>query len=795
MKRNHIIATSAMALAIAAPGIAQAQQAEDPGAAAPETVSGGQLEEIVVTAQRRSENLQRAAVAVSVVGADSLAKANVTQSSQLTALVPALQVAASGATNLFYLRGVGTFAVNAFSDPAIAFNYDGVYVGRPSATTGVFYDVERVEVLKGPQGTLYGRNATGGAINILPAKPVIGEMSGHFSATLGNYDTVTLQGAANFGLSDTTAVRFAGIYSKHDGYLSDGTQDEDGKGGRVQFLFEPSSDFSIRIGADYFESGGKGGGAAIAAIRNPFTGAVTESPLGRNVGVFDPRMTAIFASQYSFQIGRTLGPLQPGPGQDSSFRGVNAEVNWTSDLGTLTFVPAFRNAKLKARNAVPSFYSDFDEDTDQYSAELRFASPNGGVLQYLLGGYYYHEESNVRDSFHQQALGNFITGRLKTRSAALFGRLTWNVSDTLRLTGGLRYTDDRKTIDGSASTFINVCLAPSCPGGLILGYGRTPADMIAANGLLGPFPSPVPAFGAVFVSPTAPGNIVGRNIAVVDAAQSTSKLTYRLGVEYDAGPNSLVYASFETGYRGGGFSFAADVSRQQYQPETIEAFTLGTKNRFMGNRLQINAEAFYWKYKDQQVAHFGVDTTGASAFFTENIGNSRNFGGEIESQFLLTPTTLVSANVQYLDAKYTDFTYTTPAPPPTRCQVTPGTPSTVDCSGLRALRAPRWTMNLGLRQTVPVGSHKVVFDGNARYQSTSYVGFELLDAQRQQGYWTGSASLTFGPEDDGWSLSAFVNNIGDQRPWGDIIYNGNANLFSGAPGAPRLYGVRFSVKY
>lgn len=798
MKRNYIIATSALAYALAVPGgIAHAQVAQDEVATDGEASVDGQLEEIVVTAQRRAENLQRAAVAVSVVGADALANGNVTQSSQLTTLVPALQVSSSGATNLFYLRGVGTFAVNAFSDPAIAFNYDGVYVGRPSATTGVFYDVERVEVLKGPQGTLYGRNATGGAINILPAKPRIGETSGNFSATVGNYDTITLQGGANFGVSDTSAIRLAGVFSKHDGYLSDGTSDEDGKGARIQFLVEPTTDLTIRIGADYFENGGLGGGAALAAIRDPFTGNITPSPLGRDVGVFDPRVEEILTSQYNFQVGRTLGPLQPEPGTDSKFWGANAEVNLTTNFGTFTFVPAYRKAHLKARNGVTTFFSDFDEETDQYSAELRFASPSDGPLQYLLGGYYYREESDVRDSFHQQALTNFITGILETRSAAAFGRLTWNISDTLRLTGGLRYTDDRKTIDGNANTFINICLAPACPDGLLLSYAPTADEMIATNGLIGPFPSPNPAFGSVFISPapTAANNIVGRNIAVVDAVQSTSKLTYRLGAEFDAGPNSLIYASYETGYRGGGFSFAADVSKQQYQPETIKAFTLGSKNRFMGNRLQINAEAFYWKYEDQQVAHFGVDTTGASAFFTENIGNSRNFGGEIESQFLATPTTLLSANIQYLDAKYTDFTYITPAPPPTRCAVIPGSPSTVDCSGLTALRAPRWTMNFGLRQTVPLGSYQVVFDGSARYQSGSYIGFELLDAQRQESYWTGSVSAAFGPENEDWAITAFVNNIGDQRPWGNNIYNNIANLFAAAPGAPRLYGLRLSVKY
>ncbi|NOW48892.1 iron complex outermembrane receptor protein [Novosphingobium sp. SG751A] len=796
-----IIHTLTATLALVLAGQAQrahAQQAAstpaDPGTPAAGNTSTG-IADIVVTAQRRSENLQRAAVAVSVLGADSLLRANVTQSSQLTALVPALQVSTSGATNLFYLRGVGTFAVNAFSDPAIAFNYDGVYVGRPSATTGVFYDVERVEVLKGPQGTLYGRNATGGAINILPAKPVIGETGGNASVTVGNYGTVNLQGAVNLSLSNSAALRVSGIYAKHNGYLSDGANDEDGKGGRIQLLVKPAASLSVKIGADYYHAGGKGGGAALVATIDPFTRALSPSPLGRDVGLFDPRAQAILTGQYNFQVKRNLGPLSPSSYQDSTFWGVNADINWTTDAGTLTFVPAYRRAQVNARNGVTSFISDFNEDTKQTSVELRFASPNTGMFRYLLGGYYYKENSTIRDGFLQQALANFLTGDLSTRSAAVFGRATVAVSDQLRFTGGLRYTDDRKTINGAGDLLVDVCLAPACTNGLLLGYGRSVADMATNMGLIGPLPSPVPAFGSIYVSPTAPGNIVGRNVAPINAVQSNSKLTYRLGVEYDAGPRSLLYASFETGYRGGGFSFAADKSKQLYRPETISAFTIGFKNRFMDNRLQLNAEVFYWRYKDQQVAHLGVDSTGSSAFFTENIGNSRNFGGEIEVQFAASPRTLLSANIQYLDAEYTQFSYTTPTPPPTRCKVMAGAVSTVDCSGLQALRAPRWTMNFGLRHTVPVGGYKVVFDGTARYQSSTYVGFELLDAERQLGYWSGSASLAFMPKSEAWSLSAFVNNIGDQRPWGDIIYNGNAGILAGSPGAPRLFGLRASGKF
>lgn len=221
------------------------------------------LAEIVVTAQRKSENLQKAAIAIASVGGDTLRSAGVVNPAQLTALVPSLQVSnGNGAYANFYIRGVGNFTGNALTESAIAFNYDGVYVARPSSTSGFFYDLERVEVLKGPQGTLYGRNATGGAINVLPRQPQF-EWGGHANASYGNYDAVNLEGAINAPLAPDLAVRLTGIYNRHDGYMKDGTDDQKEYGGRLQLRYEPTSELSILIGADYFHQGGKGPGGTL----------------------------------------------------------------------------------------------------------------------------------------------------------------------------------------------------------------------------------------------------------------------------------------------------------------------------------------------------------------------------------------------------------------------------------------------------------------------------------------------------------------------------------------------------
>lgn len=176
-----------------------------------------------------------------------------------------------------------------------------------------------------------------------------------------------------------------------------------------------------------------------------------------------------------------------------------------------------------------------------------------------------------------------------------------------------------------------------------------------------------------------------------------------------------------------------------------------------------------------------------------------NFGGEVEAKYLATPTTLLSANIQYLSAKYTKFAYQTPAPPPTRCKVTGPAPggvqSTVDCSDLTALRSPTWTMVYGVQQTIPLGDNKIVLEGSARYQSDSYIGFELLDAERQSAYWSGQASITFSPNSELWSVSAFANNIHRRRPYTDMIYDAIFNNIAASVGAPTLYGVRLAASF
>ncbi|HEU0043510.1 TonB-dependent receptor [Sphingomonas sp.] len=252
-----------MTLAIGWPAFAQTAE---PGALAGDAtaqVPSQGLEDIIVTAQRRSESLQRAAVAVDVVTAGDLAAAGVVTATTLNAAVPSLSVQqGGGANNVFFIRGVGNFTLNGYSDPAIAFDLDGVYMGRPTSTTATFFDLERIEVLKGPQGTLYGRNATGGAVNVIPVRPRIHELSVAASAGYGNYNASDLEAVVNVPLGPLAAFRIAGKLVDRDGYNQDGTLDDVGHGVRAQLLFQPTDRLNIRLAADYSHQDGAGPGGS-----------------------------------------------------------------------------------------------------------------------------------------------------------------------------------------------------------------------------------------------------------------------------------------------------------------------------------------------------------------------------------------------------------------------------------------------------------------------------------------------------------------------------------------------------
>ena len=227
--------------------------------------------------------------------------------------MPALTIQPTSTGNLVFIRGVGNFTLTPNSDPATAFNYDGVYIGRPTGTNGVFFDLERVEVLKGPQGTLYGRNATGGAINIIPVQPRLGELSGYGSVSYGNYDTLTAEGAVNAPLGENGAIRISGSHAEHDGYLRDGTTDQNDYSLRAQIKAKLTPDLTVRLAADYARIGGVGTSVSYQGYYNftPLSGGYVfvPAPSGIAEGIFTPLAQAFRQTLVAGPAGRRLPPV------------------------------------------------------------------------------------------------------------------------------------------------------------------------------------------------------------------------------------------------------------------------------------------------------------------------------------------------------------------------------------------------------------------------------------------------------------------------------------------------------
>lgn len=743
MNRRFLVPTGIIAAVLGVQG-AWAQDAAPETQEAVSESPQGNLEEIVVTAQRREESTQRAAIAIAALSPQKIA--GVTDVTGLSKLVPAVQFSASqSADPLVYIRGVGSLAGNSLTEPAVTFGYDGVPVARTYHTAGLLFDLARVEVLKGPQGTLYGRNATGGAVNLILRRPQLGELGFDVGVEVGNYNRFSVDGAVNLPLGDAVALRLSGQRVKRDGYYSDGAGDQDTISGRAQVLFQPvGSNLSFNLGVDYSRQRGIGpGGVSLAGETiNAAAGSIMAPgfPASERVGAGDPRLAPIYATNLMF--------YDPAKRRNDNHNwGVTGNLEWATDIGTLTVIPAYREAKLDYY-ALGGFGIDDKEKDQQTSVEIRFASNKDSRFSWIVGGYYMKEvneaafladAANPPPSFGPASpfsFTNLNTWRLETETKAIFADGTFNVTDNLRVFGGIRYTIENKSADG-----VHLSDGP--------------------------------------VAPVNPSNPIFLNDSLTFKAA-----TWRAGAQWDIADRSMVYASVSRGFHSGGFFFTHD--DPIYKPEFLTAYTLGTKNELMDRRLRVNIEAFYWRYVDQQISHITFDSVGSVVFATQNVGAVDIKGLEFEGEFLATPNTLLTANVQYLDSKYDEFTFVQAfIPPNTGCPSSPGPIYVVNCAGRRPPLAPKWTMNLGVQQTIPLSSGaSFVVNLRTHYQSDTQTTVEDVPVGLQPAYWLSDASITYNSPNKALSVTAFIDNITDET----ILATTFANPFSGAiPGSPPLY--------
>jgi iron complex outermembrane receptor protein len=726
---------------------------------------GDALETIIVTALRRSEDVQHAAVSVNVLTPDLLAKASVYSVANLTAIVPALQSSNQGGESQMYIRGVGSLSSGGFTSGAVAFNYNGEYIAATNGFNGLFFDVERIEVLKGPQGTLYGRNATGGAVNLITRGAELGTDGGYFGAQYGNYNEILTNGAINTALGDKTAVRFAFQTENHDGYMSDGTDDAKNLSVRLSLNSQLNSDLSVKLVTDYTKLGGRNTGAAILPLgTTPIRG-----------GLSSPEAISYYnnAAANSFIFPGAVVPIPENLSRvDTPIAGVLADIEWRTAFGTLSVVPAYRKLNDSTIYSDPGFFAVIRTHQDQASIEARWASDDKTPFRYLVGAYYFHQHNHLDYDFDGAFLGVFVQkGTLSTSSPAAFSQLTYAITDAFRLTGGVRYTEERKTIDATDGV--------AAPVVFTSGPGLNPL-------VIGP---PVPSI-------------------VTNAARSFTSTTWKAGVEWDVSAESLLYANVSTGFKAGGFFFSQ--ANNSFEPERVTSYTLGSKNRFFSDRLQLNVEAFLLKYRDQQFTHLAFVTGLTGPVLgapTENVGRSTIKGIETELQWLPTSTSLLSADVQYINSKYDQFGYQAPdisgllhqapgaIPPASGCPATlVGGSYQVNCSGYQLIQTPTWTVGATARQTLNLsGGGNLVAEVRLRYESSRWASDTFLPVSRVGGNGTTSASMTYNPASRHWNLGAYVENITNKEVPGSIYAHDTYPIFplnTATLRPPRTFGVR-----
>ena len=697
------------------------------------------LMEIIVTANRRTESLQKSSLAIDAFSSEQLRSEGVSQAVDLDKLVQGLQVNYVGSTLDIYIRGVGDAGANPLANPGVAFNVDGIYIGRPESVGVNFFDVERLEVLKGPQGTLYGRNTTGGAVNLIANSPTLGQIKGSAELEVGNYHLYHLEGGINLPVNDVVAVRFAVNRIKRDGYLSDGTNDDDETAGRAKLLVRPNDDISLVVSVDGEEVRGDGGGIVYLPRRpgnSPWEGS--SSPEGQIYAhTFNPNLIS-------------SGP--PAPFVHNNFYAASAQLDWNLGFATLTLIPAFRHTSIDAlQYNAGAFGQTGISNQDSFEARLGHVSDK---LKWVAGVYYYNER-DPGQVFPDLGVGILQSNpqyNPSTESYAAFGETTYSVVDNLRLIAGARWTNEIHKLTGNLE-----------------------------------------------VSPDQNGVYI--DLEKFSGDKSFGSFTWKAGTEYDLAPQSMLYFTASTGFKSGGIT--QTVSPENiYQPESVLAYELGSRNRFLNNTLQVNFEAFHWRYKDQQVDHLTFDTAGNVNFITQNAGNATLYGLNTDVLFRPTRDDTIHLAVEYDHSRYSAFTYEEPAfaysPVATACAnegtvAGPFVPLAVlNCGGFQLPHAPLWSGEADVTHNfnMPNGG-MIAATVSDRFSSATWLSIDFIPAERAPSFEIVDASLAYLAPKRNYSITAYVRNINNGREYtGGSLQAQVAPLFGAVIGAPRTYGLR-----
>ncbi len=704
------------------------------------------LKTVTVTAQRKEETLQEVPVAVSAVNGSSITQDGVRAMGDITTFVPnaAAKNPDGDGRPRWYIRGLGTGDTGASTVYPVGIYTDDVYQNSPIGGGGPLFDLERIEILRGPQGTLYGKNTTAGAVNVISKKPTFDtEPDGYATLGFGTKNERIVNGAVGGSLVDDKLAGRVSIYSEErDGFTRNETADQsygdvNKKAVRVQFLAQLTPDLEAlwKIHGREYKGDGSSGSLPVGKYYN----GLYQRPSGRKI------------------------ELNVNEDYKLDHNGTALTLNYHLGDYTLTSITAYdylRNQSLVDADYNPyevAGRTDTDNEYKQYSQEFRIASPQQESLRWLLGSHYFHEDLD------SSAVRTVVPGRLasgatnqgptttvyrdlnydhKNDSFALFGNLTYDFTDDFTVTGGLRWTTEEKDIDLNLTQLRRV-------GGVL-----------------------VPVAGAV-------------NNGSVSEDKTWNAWTYDLTPEYRINDNARVYFRYAHGFRSGGYNTGLTGGLNGFttvDPEELDSYELGLKTEWLNGRVTANATTFYYDYSDIQTNVLKYDNNVLTSVLT-NGAKGEVWGAELEVEAQATDYLHLRAALSHLNTEFTDFK-----------------DDSGDYSGNKFVRSPEQVISLGADYTFPLGgAGKLVAGADASYRGKEYfvaTRETSLDKTLSQPHYTlANARLTWSNHDDKLSVTGFVNNLTDRRYQVHGRPNGTAGQYVITYGDPRTVGVSVTSRF
>ncbi|TXS96748.1 TonB-dependent receptor [Parahaliea maris] len=782
--------------------------------------SAQQLEEVVVTATKRAESLQDVPISMVAMSGESIQEMNITRGEDFAVDMPAVTIAQNPIGNFIFIRGIGTPGANQGMEQSVSIFHDGIYMGRHQLSRSPFMDLERVEVLRGPQSILFGKNTIGGAISLITAKPTQ-ELEGMVNATYGSYGEKELNGYLSGPITDTLSGRISARGYETDGYLDNVITGDDEPSRedttvRVQLAWDATDNLTVTGKWENSQFDASGTTSQLSTF-NPFNaGAQGFSDLnqalvaaatgGNGLEKYDDERAVV--NDGGELLGQVLPVFAGLPGFPDLEEGNTNEMDigtltldWGMGDHTLTAITGY--AQYEYRDicdcdfaALPLTQADAREDYDQFSQEIRLTSPGGEKLDYIVGMYYHESDLtyNARDSFGTtmayQMLGvpspllvpnlaREYTMDQEQDMWAVFGSTTYSFTDTTRLTVGLRYFEEEKTAGHVLDKYFGGGWDFSALAGLPAGsiaFGDTPEDYDAfLNG-----------FGSVDL-----GGITGGQITeliyqqllgtyehdIQNRKRKEQDWNWQLTLEHDLTQDIMVFATASTGTKGGGFDgrflLTTDNPLFEYDEETAENYELGIKAYLLDNTMTFNATAFYSTVEDYQVNIFD----GATGFFVQNAAEIESQGVEVDVNWAATEELTVRFAGSYLDASYAEWPnapcWASPADDVRGGCVDFGTPGAYrDAGGDTNVFSPEWSYNLNFNYVQPVAeSLEARFVLNINYADDQFVASDLDPVYAYQESFTKyDLRVALGNVAGDWEVALIGKNLTDER-----TTTGNAN--------------------